>query len=656
MNDELIFSLDIGTRTIIGIVGEYTKDERLKVLAYTIKEHKKRNMYDGQIHDIDGVAKSVKEVVLELEEKIGEKLSVVSIAAAGRALKTHRIRVEQSIHNLSEITKSNVDALELEAVQKAQEEINEVEINKSVKYYSIGYTIVDYYLDENRMERLEGHRGERIGVELLATFLPQVVIESLYSVISKVGLEIGSITLEPIAAINVAIKKELRLLNLALVDIGAGTSDIAITKDGQIISYAMTSTAGDEITERLAKAYLLDFNNSEKLKVELNKKDEHDFVDVVGMPYRLSTDEIINTIMDIIDKIAGEITDKILEYNGKSPNAVFLIGGSSQIPMLKETIAEKLGLPKERVSIRDLSFIENIEGLEGVNGPDMITPIGIAIEGAQDKYRNFIKVVFNGEEVRIFNTEDIKVSDVLVLTGFNPRDLMPKRSEDFVYYINGKKRVVKGKDGTHPEIIVDGKIGNLKTKLKDNSVIEIIPGIIEAIEIPYLYDVVAKDKNISFEEKEINLIEKIRINGETIDNNIILSHEVEVEVEEIKTLGELLNKYNKGLSLKEYLVNGNKSYDNYQLKKHDIITRTSVVQLDNEQIEHKDKNKINLVINNIEMDIYYKKDKFIFVDIFDHIDFDRSSIKGKLILEINNREAEYMEELKDGDNIKVYWE
>lgn len=656
MNDELIFSLDIGTRTIIGIVGEYTKDERLKVLAYTIKEHKKRNMYDGQIHDIDGVAKSVKEVVLELEEKIGEKLSVVSIAAAGRALKTHRIRVEQSTYGLSEITKSNVDALELDAVQKAQEEINEVEINKSVKYYSIGYTIVDYYLDENRMERLEGHRGERIGVELLATFLPQVVIESLYSVISKVGLEIGSITLEPIAAINVAIKKELRLLNLALVDIGAGTSDIAITKDGQIISYAMTSTAGDEITERLAKAYLLDFNNSEKLKVELNKKDEHDFVDVVGIPYRVSTDEIINTIMDIIDKIAGEITDKILEYNGKSPNAVFLIGGSSQIPMLKETIAEKLGLPKERVSIRDLSFIENIEGLEGVNGPDMITPIGIAIEGAQDKYRNFIKVVFNGEEVRIFNTEDIKVSDVLVLTGFNPRDLMPKRSEDFVYYINGKKRVVKGKDGTHPEIIVDGKIGNLKTKLKDNSVIEIIPGIIEAIEIPYLYDVVAKDKNISFEEKEINLVEKIRINGETIDNNIILSHEVEVEVEEIKTLGELLNKYNKGLSLKEYLVNGNKSYDNYQLKKHDIITRTSVVQLDNEQIEHKDKNKINLVINNIEMDIYYKKDKFIFVDIFDHIDFDRTSIKGKLILEINNREAEYMEELKDGDNIKVYWE
>ncbi len=80
-----------------------------------------------------------------------------------------------------------------------------------------------------------------------------MVIEGLYSVISKAGLEVGNITLEPIAAINVAIKEELRLLNLALIDIGAGTSDIAITKDGKIMAYAMTSQAGDEITEALSQ-------------------------------------------------------------------------------------------------------------------------------------------------------------------------------------------------------------------------------------------------------------------------------------------------------------------------------------------------------------------------------------------------------------------
>ena len=651
IKDELIFSLDIGTRTIIGIVGEYDENEQFKVLAYTLKEHKKRNMYDGQIHDIDEVAKTVKEIVKELEGKVGKSLKVVSIAAAGRALKTHRISLEQTIDNTKEISKYNIETLELEAIQKAQEEINKVDINKNLKYYSIGYTVIDYYLDESRMEKLEGHRGDRIGVELLATFLPQIVIEGLYSVISRVGLEVGSITLEPIAAINVAIKPELRLLNLALVDIGAGTSDIAITKDGQIISYGMTSTAGDEITERLAKAYLLDFNNSEKLKIELSKKEEQEFTDILGITHKTSTKEIVNNIIDIVEIIAKDITDKILEYNTKSPNAVFLIGGSSQMPMLKETIAENLGLPKERVSIRDTSFIENIEGLGDGNGPDMITPIGIAIEGAQNKYRNFISLSFNGEEIRMFNTEDIKVSDVLIMTGYNPRELMPKRTEDFIYYINGKRRSVKGKESVHPQILVNNEDASLRTKLTDKDIIKIIPGIVEDLTLPHLYDLVLNTKHIHINGKELNIIKTIKVNGNIIKENILLKQEDNIEIEEIKTISELKLEYDD-YKYSRFMANGNIVEDNYILKDGDKIFTKDNIGLENIN----DNKKIKLVINGTEMEIPYTKDKFIFVDIFDYINFDLSSLNGKLVLSVNEREAEYMEELKDGDNIRIYWE
>ncbi len=150
-----------------------------------------------------------------------------------------------------------------------------------------------------------------------------MVIESLYTVISKAGLQVGNITLEPIAAINVAIKEELRLLNLALVDIGAGTSDIAITKDGNIIAYAMTSTAGDEITEALSRRYLLDFNVSEELKVQLSSQNIHHFKDIVGIEYELTTEEIVDSIKDTIDTISKGIVEKIVEFNGKAPSAVF---------------------------------------------------------------------------------------------------------------------------------------------------------------------------------------------------------------------------------------------------------------------------------------------------------------------------------------------
>ena len=224
--NDLIFSLDIGTRTIIGLVGKYKPDEKFNILAYSIKEHNKRNMYDGQIHDIMGVTKIVKEIKEELEEKVGTSLKKVSIAAAGRSLKTCNIKVDKEISESSEISRNMVEVLELEAVQKAQEMINSKTNQNRLKYYNIGYTVINYYLDDNLMEKLEDHRGKKIGVNLLATFLPQMVIESLYSVISKAGLEVGNITLEPIAAINVAIKEELRLLNLALVDIGADRKSV----------------------------------------------------------------------------------------------------------------------------------------------------------------------------------------------------------------------------------------------------------------------------------------------------------------------------------------------------------------------------------------------------------------------------------------------
>ena len=606
VKDELIFSLDIGTRTIIGIVGEYDKNENFEVLAYSIKEHKKRNMYDGQIHDIEGVADIVKDIIVDLEEKTGVTLKTVSIAAAGRALKTHRIKNEHSIDASKEISKVDMETLELEAVQKAQKEINDQELNKKFRYYSIGYTIVEYYLDDNRMDKLVGHRGEKIGVELLATFLPQIVIEGLYSVISRVGLEVGSITLEPIAAINVAIKKELRLLNLALVDIGAGTSDIAITEEGQITSYAMTQTAGDEITERLAQAYLLDFNSSERLKIQLSQKEQHEFVDIVGIKHNLSRDEIVENIIDVVHKIAKEISDKILDFNGKAPDAVFLIGGSSQMPKLKEVIAENLGIPKERVSIRDTSFIENIGGLGEENGPDMITPIGIAIEGALHKYRNFIHLNFNGEEIRIFNTENIKVSDVLIMTGYNPRKLMPKRSEEFVYYVNEEMKILKGKDGSQPLILVDEKQANLKTEVYDKSVIVTIPSRTEAVERPFLYEVISRDYDL----------DQILINGNRVEKDYLMNEEDRI------TLTEKTVKYEKE-----------------EKKKTDAIIRN-----------------IKLTINNEEMEISYTKDKFIFVDIFEHIDFDLTSLQGKLNLKLNGNDVEYMEELKSGDNIKVYWE
>lgn len=131
-------------------------------------------------------------------------------------------------------------------------------------------------------------------------------------------------TLEPIAAINIAIPSNLRLLNLALVDIGAGTSDIAITKDGTVISFGMVAAAGDLFTEAIAQEFLLSFDKAEIVKMNLSKAETQNFVDVLGLEQSVASQVILDRIQPIIIDTAEKIAEQILSYNEKAPSAVFV--------------------------------------------------------------------------------------------------------------------------------------------------------------------------------------------------------------------------------------------------------------------------------------------------------------------------------------------
>ena len=140
----------------------------------------------------------------------------------------------------------------------------------------------------------------------------------------RVGLVVSNLTLEPIAAINVAIPEKLRLLNLALVDIGAGTSDIAITKDGTVIGYGMIPIAGDEITEQIVHKYLVDFNTAEEIKYKIGKESEITFTDIIGVSHTVSSEELYEVVKGPVSRLAEEISAKVCEVNAnKNPMQYF---------------------------------------------------------------------------------------------------------------------------------------------------------------------------------------------------------------------------------------------------------------------------------------------------------------------------------------------
>lgn len=334
--------LDIGTRTVVGLVGT-VEDDAIMVEAAEIIEHNNRSMVDGQIHDVTRVAGVVQKVREKLERKHGSPLAKVSVAAAGRALKTCRGFYEQEYSIAFELTREEMVSLEVQAVQNALKEISQ-DLEKDGQYHCVGYSVVGYYLDGNPIGNLVGQRGYKAGVEVIATFLPRVVVDSLYSVLRKADLELTSMTLEPIAASYVVIPEGMRHLNLALLDVGAGTTDIAVSSSGTMIGFDMVPSAGDEMTEVICSNFLVDFMTGETIKRSLKKGEKVSFEDILGITHELDSHEVALYIEPVIKQLGAQIKEKILNINGKLPQAIICVGGGSLAYGFPEIISEALDI------------------------------------------------------------------------------------------------------------------------------------------------------------------------------------------------------------------------------------------------------------------------------------------------------------------------
>ena len=186
----LIYALDIGTRSIIGVAGRVS-DERLEVLAIEKEEHGRRAMLDGQIEDIEQVAKVARRVTERMEAKLGCKLTRVCVAAAGRALRTERGRYAMDLPQVQRIGSDIISQLESGAVSDAESRLSE-EPDPQRRSYLVGYTVSGYLLDRYPLATLKDHNGQQLEAEVVATFLPSEVVESLYTVMETAGLEVAS--------------------------------------------------------------------------------------------------------------------------------------------------------------------------------------------------------------------------------------------------------------------------------------------------------------------------------------------------------------------------------------------------------------------------------------------------------------------------------
>jgi cell division protein FtsA len=694
---DIIFALDIGTRSIIGTVG-MVRDKKFYVVEENSIEHEQRAMIDGQIHDISLVASSVNIVKKSLEEKLNTKLDKVAIAAAGRFLRTVTSKAEFKLDNDKEVDKDTLRSLELTAVKSAEKEINE---QTEGKLYCVGYSVKNYYLNGYVISNLLSHKGERVEAEIIATFLPRSVVDSLYSVMDRVGLQVSSLTLEPIAAIEAAIPQNFRLLNLALVDIGAGTSDIAISSKDSISAYGMVPLAGDEITEAIAQNYLIDFNTAERVKKECSIIEKVKYIDILGLENEVPSKEVIKLITPIVKKISEELGNKIIELNGgKYPNAVFLVGGGAHTPLIKELLAEKLNISLQRIGIRERDTVTDCVCQNNSLGSIGVTVLGIALIAIKRSGHDFINVTLNGNVVSLFNSHKHTIMDVMMQAGIDPKLLMGKNGKSIRFMLNGIKRVAFGTLAVNSEILLKGNKVSIDEGVKEGDIIEVNYAKDGSDAHPAIKDYVKRIYSVTFFVNDIieNLEPVAIINGKQIGLEGRIKEGDEVQLIFPETLGQYVKYFEGGTKEYKYYLNGKELEENYAIKDGDRIYRlkqekikveekavetnkctltTQVNAIDkhniannnyivnrSDTIEHNEKNEHNSgnnqdkiqVTANGNIIILSGKKNHIFVDIFNHIEFDLSSPKGNIYLRLNGKKAGYYDKISNGDVIEIGWE
>ncbi len=542
--EQLVFGLDIGTRSVVGIIGYKNNDGTFVVVAQVSVEHHTRAMLDGQIHDIGKVAATIEKIHKKLEDITGRRFKDVCIAAAGRVLMTVEAEAQMDFNSDTVITSEHIYTLDMIGVENAYSILREEKQSDDIRFYCVGYSVKHYYQNGYMISNLEGHKANNIKEELIATFLPNEVVDGLYAAVERTGLYVSNLTLEPIAAINVAIPEKFRLLNIALVDVGAGTSDISITKDGSIIAYGMIPCAGDEITECIAKYYLTDFNEADRLKCASTLNEEVEFNDIMGLPQRVTADDIAAVTEETIKMITKGVADKIKELNGgKSVSAVFVVGGGGKAKGFTENLAEYLGLQKERVALRGSEVLGNVNFMQDdvVIDSLLVTPVGICLNYYEQR-NNFIFVTVNGERIKLYNNNKLTIMDAAVQMGFPNEDLFPKRGKSLIYYVNGEKRMLRGKEGEAAIVRLNGKQTGMSTHVEKNCKVDIIPstrGADARLEISSLREYRSNMK-IIFNGKEIVCPRFVTVNGSLVSGFYEVREGDRIEILGYYTLEQVL--------------------------------------------------------------------------------------------------------------------
>jgi cell division protein FtsA len=373
--------LDIGTEYIKTLIFEI-KNEKAQIMGVGRQRQKLTEMRGGTVLDIEGVVKNATQAIAKAEEMAGFDASQVIVGIAGELVKgitttVHYTRSKPKAKLNYDELKSIVDKVQRRAFDKARETLAMETGHSEIDVKLVNAAIIDVKIDGYRVTNPVGFQGRDVSVSVFNAFAPIVHLGALQTITEELDLDLIAIAAEPYAVAKAVGLEESLDYSAIFMDIGGGTTDIAVVRNGGLEGTKMIAIGGRSFTKRLSQVLNVPFETAEEIKISysnglLDKKSA-----------KIMHEALYSDCKVLISGV--ELTLEEFSEDDLLPSRILLCGGASALPEVREALekekwASSVAFAKKpRVDFIRTDEVLKVEDITGkLKNPQDITPMALA--------------------------------------------------------------------------------------------------------------------------------------------------------------------------------------------------------------------------------------------------------------------------------------
>ena len=442
---EIAVGLDIGTTKIVAMVGKYNDYGKLEVMG--VGKSKSLGVHRGVVNNITQTIQSIQQAIMEAESVSGIKIQDVTVGIAGQHIR--------SLQHSDYITRTNADeVIDDDDIEKLCNQVHKLVMLPGEE---ILHVLPQEYKVDGQAEIKEpvGMYGGRLEANFHVVVGQVTSIRNIGRCVKSSGLELSDVTLEPLASANAVFSQEEKEAGVALIDIGGGTTDLAIFKDGIIRHTAVIPFGGNVITEDIKEGCSIIEKQAELLKIKFGsawpgENRDNEIVSIPGLRGREPKEITLKNLSKIIHARVVEIIEQVFleikNYGHESPKkkliaGIVLTGGGSQLKHLKQLV--------EYITGMDTRIGYPNEHLAGDSDPETTSPmyataVGLVMDGLSHikKQKKSAAKVEAKQPVETINEledteEDIVQNEQISQAASQPRrNILEKWTEKFKEFLD----------------------------------------------------------------------------------------------------------------------------------------------------------------------------------------------------------------------------